>query len=116
MECLSGSKLPEGPQWIWELKWDGYRAVAVKDSTSVRLYSRNNKLLNKRFPYIADALKELPSDTVVDGEIVALDDIGRPNSNVLQNFVDYLSGPAEENSCNLGSEYLTKRLTLAAIC
>jgi DNA ligase D-like protein (predicted ligase) len=87
MECLSVSKLPEGPQWIWELKWDGYRAVAVKDSTSVRLYSRNNKLLNKRFPYIADALKELPSDTVVDGEIVALDDIGRPNFNLLQNFV-----------------------------
>jgi ATP-dependent DNA ligase len=45
MECLAVSKLPEGPQWLWELKWDGYRAEAVKNST-VKLYSRNHKSLD----------------------------------------------------------------------
>jgi len=86
MECLSVSKPPEGPQWLWELKWDGYRAVAVKGST-VKLYSRNHKSLDKKFPYLAEALSELPNETVVDGEIVALDDQGRPNFNLLQNFI-----------------------------
>jgi len=86
MECLSVSKPPEGPQWLWELKWDGYRAVAVKGST-VKLYSRNHKSHDKKFPYLAEALSELPKETVVDGEIVALDDQGRPNFNLLQNFI-----------------------------
>src|SRR5262249_48571494 len=46
MECLSVSKLPEGSQWVWEIKLDGYRAVAVKSGTVLTLYSRN------RFPSI----------------------------------------------------------------
>jgi ATP-dependent DNA ligase len=72
MECLSVSKLPEGPQWIWELKLEGYRAVAVKSVGAVTLYSRNRKILNKRFPYIVEPLRGLPDGTVVAGEIVAL--------------------------------------------
>jgi len=72
MDCLSVSKLPEGSQWLWELKWDGYRAIAIKGST-VKLYSRNLKPLDKKFRYICEALHELPSETVVDGEIAALD-------------------------------------------
>ena len=49
MECLPVSKLPEGPQWVYEIKLDGYRAVAVKTSGKVTLFSRNQKPLNKRF-------------------------------------------------------------------
>jgi ATP-dependent DNA ligase len=75
MDCLPVPKLPEGSQWIWEIKLDGYRAVAVKSVGAVTLYSRNRKILNKRFAYIIEPLRGLPGGTVVDGEIVALDDL-----------------------------------------
>jgi ATP-dependent DNA ligase len=72
---------------LGDLKLDGYRAVAVKSSGTVTLDSRNRKILNKRFPYIVEPLRGLPEGTVVDGEIVALDDDGRPIFNLLQNFI-----------------------------
>ena len=85
MECLSVSKLPEGLEWLWEIKLDGYRALAVKSGTGVTLFSRRRKSLNRQFPYIMEALADLHSGTV-DGEVVGIVDCGRPHFNLLQNF------------------------------
>src|SRR5271154_6823129 len=59
---------------------------AVKKKGGTTLYSRRGNILNKKFPYIATALKALPDDTILDGEIVALDGQGRSDFNLLQNF------------------------------
>src|ERR1700730_18642657 len=84
MQCLSVSKLPSAPQWTWEIKLDGYRAVAVKSGKKVTLYSRLENSLNLKHPYIVEPLSGLPDNTVGDGELVALDDDGRPNFNLMQ--------------------------------
>ncbi len=86
MECLSVSKLPEGLEWLWEIKLDGYRALAVKSGSGATLFSRRRKSLNRQFPYIVEALADLPAGTVVDGEVVAIDKSGRPDFNLLQHF------------------------------
>jgi DNA ligase D-like protein (predicted ligase) len=91
MECLAVSKLPEGPAWIYEIKLDGYRAVAINSKGQLSLVSRNRKSFNSQYPYIIEALSDLPENTVVDGEVVALDDAGRPNFNLLQHSRSHAS-------------------------
>jgi DNA ligase D-like protein (predicted ligase) len=86
MECLAVSKLPEGSRWVYEIKLDGYRALGIKSNGSVRLLSRRNNSFNRQYPLIVEALAELPEDTIVDGEVVALDASGFPNFNLLQNY------------------------------
>jgi bifunctional non-homologous end joining protein LigD len=78
-------ELPEGERWLYELKLDGYRAVAFKTGGRAHLRSRNDNDFQPRYPAVAKALADLPDDTVVDGELVALDGSGHPSFNELQN-------------------------------
>ena len=76
---------PTGGDWLYELKFDGIRAIAVKDRNKVSLVSRNGNKLDKRFPEISDAVKSLPvEECVIDGEVVALDAEGRSSFQLLQ--------------------------------
>jgi DNA ligase D-like protein (predicted ligase) len=86
MECAPVTKLLDGPERVYEIKLDGYRAIAVKSNSSVNLFSRRHKSFNHQYPHLVEALAELPEGTVVDGEVVALDDSGRPNFNLLAQF------------------------------
>jgi bifunctional non-homologous end joining protein LigD len=72
--------------WIFEIKWDGFRAVAETGNGKVRLYSRNLLKFNDRFPEIAEELKKIKHTAVLDGEIVAHDENGKPSFQLLQNF------------------------------
>jgi len=77
---------PEGPEWCYELKLDGYRAIAARSGNRTPLWSRNQKDFNIRFPSVSTAIGELPNDTIIDGEIVALDPAGKPSFGLLQGF------------------------------
>jgi DNA ligase D-like protein (predicted ligase) len=83
MECLPVAKIPSGPDWIYEVKLDGYRAIGVMADGKATLFSRLRNNLNRKFPAVAKALESLPDGTVIDGEVVALDDQGRPNFHLL---------------------------------
>jgi bifunctional non-homologous end joining protein LigD len=76
----------EHPDWIFEVKWDGYRAIAEIRNGDVALYSRNQISLAKKFSPIAETLRKLGFDAVLDGEIVVVDDRGHPDFQMLQNF------------------------------
>jgi len=75
----------DSKEWIFEIKWDGYRALANK-TKQVQLLSRNQKSFNARFPKIVEELEKLPGRFVVDGEIVILDKQGRSHFQLLQNY------------------------------
>jgi DNA ligase D-like protein (predicted ligase) len=73
--------------WIYEIKFDGYRALALRGGHETRILSRNQKDLGKKFPDITDSIAGLDvQDAIIDGEIVALDDKGRSSFQLLQGF------------------------------
>jgi len=77
--------LPEGPQWLYELKLDGYRALVLKDGARVEIRSRRGTNLTASYPTVATAAKKLNAQSVVlDGEVVAVDGSGRPSFQALQ--------------------------------
>src|SRR5688572_25090889 len=77
--------LPEGEEWLYEVKFDGYRALLLKDGAQFEIRSRNDKDLTRTYPSVAAAGRRLRADrATVDGEIVALDANGRPSFQALQ--------------------------------
>ena len=88
MLLLKTEKLPDDlPHWAYQLKLDGYRAIAFKTGGKVHLRSRNDNDFTARYSSVMRGLAKMPDETVIDGEIVALDDDGRPSFNALQNLV-----------------------------
>jgi bifunctional non-homologous end joining protein LigD len=86
MLLLRTEKLPESLDWLVELKLDGYRALAMKTDGKVQLRSRNDNNFSLRYHGIVKALQPMPDETVIDGEVIALDAEGRPSFNLLQNY------------------------------
>jgi bifunctional non-homologous end joining protein LigD len=87
MLLLRTDKLPDDPaRWSYQLKLDGYRAIAFKTGGKVHLRSRNDNDFNARYSKVVRGLAKLPNETVIDGELIALADDGRPSFNALQNY------------------------------
>ena len=85
MAALAVEKLPEGDEWLYELKWDGYRALLIKDGEDVQIRSRNDKDLTSMYPgIVAAGRRQKINQIVLDGEIVALGEDGRPSFQALQ--------------------------------
>lgn len=72
--------------WIFEIKWDGYRALAEIKKGSIHLYSRNLQLFDKRYPILIDDLRSIQIPALLDGEIVVLDEDGQASFQMLQNY------------------------------
>jgi len=80
------------PDWVFEVKWDGYRAVAEIRDGNVSLYSRNGIPLHQKFPPIVDSLRKFGFEAILDGEIVVVDDQGQPDFQKLQDYQKSGSG------------------------
>lgn len=87
MKALAVQKLPSGPDWIYEVKFDGVRALGVKNGGNVALLSRAQKDLSGKYAQVTQALSSCAAEKMVlDGEIVALDDRGRSSFQLLQSY------------------------------
>jgi bifunctional non-homologous end joining protein LigD len=83
---LVGS-MPSGGGWVYEIKFDGYRALALRGGSETRVLSRNQKDLGGKFPEVKDSVAALDvQDAIIDGEIVALDEKGRSSFQLLQSL------------------------------
>lgn len=86
--------LPDGPEWWYELKLDGYRALIIKDGSKVQVRSRNDKDLARMYPSLVIAAKKLLAEqAIIDGEVIALDDNGRPSFQALQHRTSHPNHP-----------------------
>lgn len=87
MKCLPVERLPSGDKWLYEVKWDGYRTLAIRAEKTTLVYSDRGNSHTEKFPGIVLALGQLPVRRFVfDGEVVALDKEGVPDFQQLQNW------------------------------
>lgn len=83
---LSDRPAFDGKDWLFEIKWDGYRAIAEINHGENRLYSRNGNTFDKAYPKVFTALSSIKHRAIIDGEIIVLDDSGKPSFQRLQNY------------------------------
>ena len=83
---MAVTQIPDGEEWVYEVKFDGYRSQAARTKRGVTIWSRRGNDFTAQFPGIAQACERLPLDTLVDGEIVAIDENGRISFNLLQHY------------------------------
>jgi bifunctional non-homologous end joining protein LigD len=96
MLATLGSAVPSGSEWLYEVKWDGYRALCFMEGGKVRMVSRRGTNLDKQFASVAVALAQsVKADkAIIDGEVVALDENGNPSFQRLQNLTGFGTKPA----------------------
>ncbi len=83
----------DGDDWLFEIKWDGYRAIAFIENGHARLVSRNQNELTHRYPELKDLPQFVKAKTaILDGEVVALDDQGRPSFSLMQQRTGFRPG------------------------
>src|SRR5690554_4741632 len=87
MLASSASEPFDGDEWIFEIKWDGYRAIA-EVGEQLRFYSRNGLSFKGKYPLIESALNKQKHNMILDGEIVAYNNKGMPDFQLLQHFED----------------------------
>jgi bifunctional non-homologous end joining protein LigD len=93
MLATSVSEPFDGADWLFEIKWDGYRAVAFIENGKVRLVSRNQNELTARYPELKDLAKSVKAKAaILDGEVVALDQEGRPSFSLMQQRTGFRPG------------------------
>jgi bifunctional non-homologous end joining protein LigD len=118
MAAQPAKALPEGNEWLYEPKLDGYRALLVKDADRVAVQSRNQKNLTRMYPTLGAAARRVKAEqALVDGEIVAVDETGRPSFQALQHrglhtghrIVFYAFDVLHVNGHDLTGEPLVKR-------
>jgi bifunctional non-homologous end joining protein LigD len=83
----------DGAEWLFEIKWDGYRAVAFVEDRKVRLVSRNQNELTARYPELKDMPKAVDAkNAILDGEVVAVDADGKPSFTLMQQRTGFRPG------------------------
>jgi bifunctional non-homologous end joining protein LigD len=86
MKAMLAKNTPSSADWTYEIKFDGYRFIAIKKRSQVRIISRNGHDWTDSFAHIVKAIAKLPcQDVVLDGEVVVLDQEGRSSFQLLQN-------------------------------
>ncbi|MCM4157754.1 DNA ligase D [Gramella sp. AN32] len=92
MLATTSKEIFNDPNWIYELKWDGYRLIANIDNGKVSIHSRNGISYNAKFPNLVKDLEQIPQDVILDGEVVVLNKNGLPDFQALQNYDEHTEG------------------------
>lgn len=86
MLCSLVKEMPSLPDYLFEVKWDGYRIVSYVKSGKVRMDSRSGLNYTAKYPPVERALKSLRHDVVIDGEVVVFNEEGKPDFDALQKY------------------------------